>query len=152
MQSMPGPDAGANGAVPHRMRGHADTGAVRLVGDRGELVVGVLLRARRGAVRHHAARRGHLDQLGAVPDLVAHARPHLVDAVGDALGDRQRHDARREALEHRRIEVSAVRRHSVPGRVDPRPDVPALLDRALQRDIEQVAAGLDHQARDCARW
>ena len=140
------PDACPDGAVPHRMRGNSHTRPVGLVGDRGELVVGVLLRARRGAVRHHTARCGHLDQLGAVPDLVAHARAHLVDAVGDALGDRQRHDARRQTLEHRRIEMPAVRRHGVARRIDPRPDVPALLDRALQRDIEQIATGLHHQA------
>ncbi len=139
------PDAGANGAVPHRMRGHPHTGPVRLVGDRGELVVGILLGAGRGAVRHHAARRRHLDQLGAVADLVAHTRPHLVDAVGDALRDRQRHDARRQPLEHRRVEVPAVGRDRVAGRIDPGPGMPALVDGALQCDVEQIATRLHHQ-------
>ena len=32
-----------------------------------------------------------------------------------------------------------------PAGIDARADVPALIDRALQRDVEQVAAGLDHQ-------
>ena len=74
-----GPDACPNRAVPDRMCGHPHTGPVCLVGDRGELVVGVLLRSRCGAVRHHPARGRHLDQLGAVPDLIAHAGPNLVD-------------------------------------------------------------------------
>ena len=34
-----------------------------------------------------------------------------------------------------------------PAGTDPRPDVPPLLDRALQRDVEQIATGLDHQAQ-----
>ena len=87
MQSMPARMQARMRAVADRMRGDPDAGPVRLVGDRRELLVGVLLRAGSGAVRHHAARRGDLDQLGAVLDLVAHARAHLVDAVGDALLD-----------------------------------------------------------------
>ena len=82
-----GPDAGPDRAVADRVRGDADAGAVCLVGDRLELGVRVLLGARRGAVRHHAAGGRHLDQLRAVADLVAHARLHVGHAVGDALGD-----------------------------------------------------------------
>ena len=41
--------------------------------------------------------------------------------------------------------MPAVRCHGVTRRIDPRPDMPTLLDRALQRDIEQIAAGLHHQ-------
>ena len=42
-----GPDAGPDRGVAGRVRGDPDAGAVRLVGDRLELLVGVLLRARR---------------------------------------------------------------------------------------------------------
>ena len=41
------PDAGPDRAVAERVRGHPDAGAVSLVGDRGEFLVGVLLRTRR---------------------------------------------------------------------------------------------------------
>ena len=107
---------------------------------------GVLLSARGAGVRHHAARRAHLDDLGAVLDLVADRLAHLADAVRDALLDGERHDVRGERLEHRRVEVPAGRRDGVPGghhagAVDP-PEV----DRLLQRDVEQDPAGLHEQA------
>ena len=118
---------------------------MRLVGDRGELLVGVLLRAGRGAVRHHPARRGHLDQLGAVPDLVtAHARTSSTPLAMPSATDSGMMPGR-QTLEHRGVEVSAVGGDGVPGREDARPVVPALVDRALQRDVEQVAARLHHQ-------
>ena len=88
MQSMPARMQARMAAVAGGVGGDPDAGAVRLVDDRLELLVGVLLRARPGAVRHHAARGRDLDHLGAVADLVAHARAHLGHAVGDALGRR----------------------------------------------------------------
>ena len=56
-----GPDARPDAGVAVRVRGDLEPGAVRLVDDRRELLVGVLLRAGEPAVRHHAARRGDLD-------------------------------------------------------------------------------------------
>ena len=87
MQSIPARMQARMALSPTACGRDAHARPVGLVGDRGELLVGVLLGAGGGAVRHHATRRGHLDQLGAVADLVAHARPHIVDTVGDALGD-----------------------------------------------------------------
>lgn len=49
----PGADAGLDRGVADGVCGHADSGPVGFVGDRGELGIGILLRARRGAVRHH---------------------------------------------------------------------------------------------------
>ena len=111
-----------------------------------ELLVGVLLGAGRTGVRHHAARGAHLDQLGAVLDLVADRLAHLVDAVGDALLDGERQDAGAERLEHRGVEVAAGRRDGVPGRDDARAVDPAEVDRLLEGDVEQQAAGLHEQA------
>ena len=82
-----GADARADAGVAVRVRGDLDAGAVRFVDDRLELLVGVLLRAREPAVRHHAARRRDLDDARAVLDLVAHRLAHLGHAVGDALLD-----------------------------------------------------------------
>ncbi len=48
-------DAGADRPVADCVSGHPDAGAVGLVGDSGQFLVGVLLRSRRGAVRHHSA-------------------------------------------------------------------------------------------------
>ena len=81
-----GADAGLDRAVADGVGGDPHPGAVRFVGDRGELLIGVLLGARRGAVRHHPARRRHLDQLGAVANLVADAGDYVGHTVGDALG------------------------------------------------------------------
>ena len=141
-----GPDAGPDGGIADGVRRHPDPGAVRLVGDRGELRIRVLLGTRRGAVRHHPTGGRHLDQLCAVADLIAHAGDDVGDAVGDSLGDRQGHDARCQTLEHRRIEVPPIGSDGVAGRVDPRAGMPTLVDGALQCDIEEVAAGLYHQA------
>ena len=82
-----GTDTGPDRAVADGVRGDPHPGAVRFVGDRGELRVGVLLGTRGGAVRHDPTRCRHLDQLGAVANLVAHARDHVGHTVGDALGD-----------------------------------------------------------------
>ena len=57
-----GTDARADAGVAVRVRGDLEAGAVRFVDDRRELFVGVLLRAGEPAVRHHAARRGDLDE------------------------------------------------------------------------------------------
>ena len=141
----PGTDAGPDRGVADGVRGHSYPGAVGFVGDRGELRVGILLGARGGAVRHDSAGRRHLDQLGAVANLVADTGDHVGHTVGDALGDRQRHDPGRESLEHRRVQVPAVGGDGVTRGIDARAGVPALVDGALQRDVEQVAAGLDHQ-------
>ena len=145
MQSMPARMHAWIGGVADGVRGHPDAGAVRLVGDRRELLVGVLLGSGGRAMRHHAAGRRDLDHLRAVADLVAHARADLGDAVGDPFGDAERHDAGRQPLEHRGIEVPAVRSDGVAGRDDARSVVPALVDRALERHVEHVAAGLHHQ-------
>ena len=48
-------------------------------------------------------------------------------------------------LEHRRVEVTAGRRDRVPGRHEARAVDPAVVDRARERDVEQVAAGLHEQ-------
>jgi hypothetical protein len=61
--------AGPNHAVADRVRGDADVGAMRLVGDRRELLVRVRLRAATRAMRHHAARGRDLDDLRAAADL-----------------------------------------------------------------------------------
>ena len=90
----------------------------------GQLLGGVLLRARRTGRRHHAARGAALDELGAVLDLVADGLADLVDPVGDALLDRHRHDARRQAALRARVEVAAGRADGVAGGDDaaaPRP-------------------------------
>ena len=52
----------------------------------------------------------------------------------------------RERLEHRGVEVPAGRRDGVAGGDDARAVDPAEVDRLLQRDVEQEAAGLDEQA------
>ena len=79
-------------------------------------------------------------------DLVAHRLADLVDAVGDALLDRQLEHARHERGEHRRVEVPAGRRDRVTGGHHPRPLDPARVDGLAQRDVEQVAACLDEQS------
>ena len=75
------------GAV--RVRGDAQPAPVRLVDDRAQLLIRIMLRARWSRQRHHPARAADLDQLGAVLDLVAHRLADLVDPVGDAFLDRQ---------------------------------------------------------------
>ena len=119
---------------------------MRLVDDGAQLVVGVVLRARGSGERHDATGRAHLDQLRAVLDLVAHRLADLLDTVGDPLGDGEREDARREALEHRRIQVAAARRDRVARRHDPWAGYPSRVDRAHERDVEQQTAGLHEQA------
>ena len=72
-----GANAGADAGVAVRVRRDLEPGAMRFVDDRRELFVGVLLRTREPAVRHDAARRGDLDEAGAVLDLVADGLAHL---------------------------------------------------------------------------
>ena len=146
MQSMPASMAARMPSSPWAWRGHLEPGPVRFVDDGPQLLVGVLLGARRAGVRHHATRGADLDHLCAVLDLVAHRLADLADAVGDPLLDGQLHDVRREGLEHGRVEVAAGRRDGVPGRHDPRPVDPAEVDGLLQGHVEQQAAGLDEQA------
>ena len=141
----PGANTRPDRGVADGMRGHSYAGAVGFVGDRGELRVGILLGARGGAVRHHPARGRYLNQLGAVANLVANTRDHVGHAVGDAFRNRQRHDPWRKPLEHRRIQVPAIGGDGMPRGINARAGMPALVDGALQRDVEQVAAGLDHQ-------
>src|SRR4029453_8086740 len=71
--------------------------------------------------------------------------PYLAHSVGDALLDREREHARREALEHRRIEVTTARRDRVPGGGDPPPWNPAGVDRLHERDVEEQSARLYEQ-------
>jgi hypothetical protein len=140
-----GADAGADAGIAVRVRGDTQTGAVGLVDDRRELLVGVLLRAGGPAVRHDAAGRGDLDDLRAVLDLVPHTLADLRHTVGDAFLDAQREHVGRHALEHRRVEVPAGRCDGVRGGDDAWPDHPAGVDRPLQRDVEEVATGLHHE-------
>ena len=142
-------DTGRDGVLDRigavRVRGDAQPAPVRLVDDRAQFLVRIVLRARRSRQRHHAARAADLDQLGAVFDLVAHRLADLVDSVGDAFLDRQLQHVRCERGEHRRIQMPAGRGDRVPGRHHPRPVDPARVDGLAQRDVEQVAAGLDEQ-------
>ena len=98
------------------------------------------------AVRHHAARRGDLDHLGAVTDLVADAE--RTSRTPLAMPSYTLNGMIPGAIRWNtvRIEVAAVGRDGVPGRDDARTVDPALVDRAHERDVEQVAAGLHHQA------
>ena len=100
-------DGGADAVVAVGVGGHLEPGPVGLVHDGAQLLVGVLLGAGRAGVGHDAARGAHLDELGAVLDLIADRLAHLADAVGDALLDRQRHDVRGEGLEHGGVEMPA---------------------------------------------
>ncbi len=131
---------------PVRVRGDAQPAPVRLVDDRAQLLVRIVLCAGLAGQRHHAARNAHLDQFGAVLDLVSHRLADLVDAVGDALFDRELECARHERGEHRRVQVPAGGRDRVTGRDDSGPLDPARVNRLAQRDIQQVSAGLDEQA------
>ena len=131
------------GAV--RVRGDAQPAPVCLVDDRAQLLVRIVLRARWSRQRHHPARAADLDQLGAVFDLVTHRLADLVDSVGDAFFDRQLQHVRCEGGEHGRIQMPAGRRDGVSGRHHPGPVDPARVDGLAQRDIQQIAAGLDEQ-------
>ena len=96
-------------------------------------------------MRHDAARCADLDHLRPVLDLVADRFAHLADPVGDALLDGQRHDVRRERLEHGGVEVAAGGRDRVTRGHDAGAVDPAEVDGLHQRDVEQQAAGLDEQ-------
>jgi hypothetical protein len=104
-----GLDGGADAVVAVGVGGDLEPGPMGLVGDGDQLLGGVLLRTGRARVGHDAAGRAHLDELGAVLDLVAHGLAHLGDAVGDPLLHREGEHPGPEALEHRRVEVAAGR-------------------------------------------
>ena len=140
-----GTDAGLDRGIADGMGGHSNPCAVGFVGDRGEFRVRILLCARARAVGHDSARCRDLDQLGAVANLVPDAGDHIGHTVSDALGDGQRHDPGRQSLKDGGVQMPAVGCDSVPRRIDARSDVPALIDRALQRNVEQIAAGLHHE-------
>ena len=142
-------DAGVEGGV-HRLvavgvGGDPQAATVGLVGDRRELLGGVLLRAGRTGGGHHTTRGAALDQLGAVGDLVADGLADLADPVGDALLDRHPHDPGGQPALGARVEVPAGRADGVAGRDDPRPLHPAGVDRVGEGDVDEVAAGLDEQ-------
>ena len=145
MQSTPARMHAVDACIAVCVRGDPDAGAMGFVDDRCELFVRVLLRAREPAVRHHAAGRRDLDQPCAVLDLVTHRFAHLGHAVRDAFLDSELEDVGAEPLEHRGIEVSAGGRDRVTGRHDPRAVDPPVVDRTRERDVEQVATGLDEQ-------
>ena len=69
-------------------------------------------------------------------NLISDAGDHVGNTVGDALGDRQRHDPGRKPLKHRRVQVTAVGGDGVARGIDARAGVPALIDGPLQRDVE----------------
>ena len=112
-----GADTSADGAIADGVGGDPDPGTMRFVGDGSELGIGVLLRPRCRAVRHYAAGCRYLDDLGAVANLVAHTGDNLGHTVSDPFGHGQRHDARRKSLKNRRVQVPAVRRDGMPGRL-----------------------------------
>ena len=86
-------------AVADGVRGHPYSRAVGFIGDRGELGVGVLLAPGPVLCDMTPPEAGDLDQLGAVANLIPDASDHVGHTVGDALGDRERHDPGREPLE-----------------------------------------------------
>ena len=146
MQSMPALDGVLDRLGAVGVRGDPQSAPVRLVDDGAQLLIRIVLRACLAGQRHDPARTAHLDQLGAVLDLVAHRLADLVDAVGDALLDGQLQHAGHERREHRRVEVPARRGDRVPGGDHPRAFDPARVDRLAQRDVEQVTACLDEQS------
>ena len=122
------------------------TAPVRLVDDRNQLLIRIVLCPCLSSQRHDTTGTTHLDQLSAVLDLVPHGLSDLVDTVGDALLDGELQNAWHERSEHRRVEVSAGRGYRVTGRHHTRALDPARVDRLAQRDIQQVTACLDEQS------
>ncbi len=96
-------------------------------------------------VGHDPARGAHLDELGAVLDLVADGFAHLAHAVGDALLDGEGEDVWREGLEHGRVEMAAGRRNGVSGRDHSGAVHPSEVDGLLEGDVEQKPSGLDEE-------
>jgi hypothetical protein len=84
------------------VRRHLQSAPVGLVDDGAQFLVGVVLRAGGAGVGHDAPGRADLDELRAVLDLVPDGLAHLVDAVGDALLQGERHDSGGVRGEHRR--------------------------------------------------
>ena len=143
-------DAGFDGVLHRlgavRVCGDPHPAPVRLVDDRPQFLVRIVLRTSLPVNDITPPETADLDQLGAVLDLVAHRLADLVDSVGDALLDRQLEYARHERGEHRRVQVPAGRGDRVAGRDHPRAVDPARVDGLAERDVEQIAAGLDEQA------
>ena len=125
----------------------AQSATVCLVDDRPQFLVRIVLRAGWSGHRHHPARAAHLDQFGAVLDLVAHRFADFVDPVRDAFLDGQVQHVGCEGREHRRVQVPSGGSDGVTGGHHPRPLDPACVDRPAERNVEQVAAGLDEQAQ-----
>ena len=117
-----------------------------LVDDRPQFLVRIVLRASLAGQRHHTAGNAHLDQLGAMLDLIAHRLADLVDPVGDALLDGQLERTRHERREHRRVEVATCGCDRVPGGDHARAFDPSRVDGLAERDVEQVTACLDEQS------
>src|SRR6185503_18428053 len=79
-----GPDRVLDPLRPVRVRGHLAAVRVRLLHDRGQLLRRELRRARLVALREDASGGADLHQVGPVLDDLAHLRPRLPRAVGDA--------------------------------------------------------------------
>src|SRR5215470_8937998 len=125
----PSTEGVAHDLAPQRMR-LVDQGA-HLV-----QVEGAVLRPVAGA-RAGAARGGALDDVGARPNHGAHDRPRLLDAIGDAVG--QRGIGRHDALVTRRADAvtnAADGRHDGHGGEQPRPADQALLDGDPEPGVE----------------
>ena len=118
-----------------------------LVDDRAQLVIRIMLGTGRSGQRHDTAGAADLDELGAVFDLVAHRAADLVDAVGDALLDRQVQHVGRESGEHRRVEMPTGGCNRMSGRHNAGAVDPSGVDGLAQRHVEQVATGLDEQTQ-----
>ncbi len=145
MQSIPASRAARIPSSPWAWAATLEPGPVGLVDDGRQLLVGVLLGAGRPGMGHHPARRAHLDQPGAVLDLVADGLSDLAHPVGDALLDGEGHDVGRQGLEHGRIEVAPGGGDGVPGRHHPGPFEPAEVDGLHEGHVQQQPAGLDEQ-------
>lgn len=133
------------GAV--RVRRDLQAAPVCLVDYRAQLLIGIVLGACRSGHRHHAAGDTHLDELGAVLDLVSDGLANLVDTVGDAFFDGQIENTGCEGREHRRIQVTAGRGDRVTGRNDARSVHPSGVDRLTECDVEEITAGLHEQSQ-----
>ena len=115
-----------------RMRGHEAAPSVRFFHRHRQLGVGVLLRARRNALRHHRAGGEDLDEVRAVLEIGPDDLAHLVDTVRQIADDRHV-DVDRELP---RIAGAAGRRDVVAGHLQPRTRYRALVDGVAQVDVD----------------